>query len=131
MVSGPEIARIISEFEVCRDFIKHGPNSPPSSLHHEQVKIIQSTFQRKITALCDVVEDMSNPLMEESGGLLVLDSTDIIDLKVVETIRNNHIVGQDNFNSFIKGRLEHQNHIPFSHHNKKQISALFSCPPKK
>ena len=130
MVSGPEIARIISEFEACRDFIKHGPSSPASSLHHEQVKSIQSTFQRQITALCDVVEEMGNPFMEESGDLLVLDSRDIVDLKVVETIRNIQKVGQDNFNSFIKDRLENRTTSLF-HPITRNKFPLFSCPPKK
>ena len=46
--------------------------------------------QRKVHLqrhLVQVIEDMGNPFMEESGDLLVLDSQDIADSAIVQTVR--------------------------------------------
>ena len=130
MVSGPEIARIIGEFEASKDLISHNQSKSPNLLHHEQVKSIQGAFEKQVTALCDVVEKMSNPFMEDSSDLLVLDSRDIVDAEVVATIRKIQQVGQENFASFVEDRLEKRT-TPLFHPITRNKLPLFSCPPKR
>ena len=70
MAAGPEIARVTTDFE------KHERRSQTQSenQHHKQTKEIQTSFKKDVTALVDVIDDMRNPFLEESGDLLVLDS---------------------------------------------------------
>ena len=82
MVSGPEMARLIGEFEVSTKKRKI-----TDFRHHEQTKHAQMTFGRDITSLTDVIEDMGNPFAENSKDLLVLDSRDLADPAVIDTLR--------------------------------------------
>ncbi|VDI11877.1 Hypothetical predicted protein, partial [Mytilus galloprovincialis] len=47
MVSGPEIARVINEFESAQERIKKDQSKGPDLRHHEQVKSRQDTFARQ------------------------------------------------------------------------------------
>ena len=49
---------------------------------------------------------MGNPFSENSGDLLVLDSRNIVDELVIETMRNTERVGQDQYSFFVAERLE-------------------------
>ncbi|VDI46156.1 Hypothetical predicted protein, partial [Mytilus galloprovincialis] len=88
MVSGPEIARVINEFESAQERIKKDQSKGPDLRHHEQVKSRQDTFARQVKAFCSVLEEMGNPFMEQSDDLLILDTRDIVDPRVAETVRN-------------------------------------------
>ena len=66
MVSGPEMARLIGEFEVSTK-----KRNITYFRHHEQRKHAQMTFVRDITSLTDVIKEMENPFAESSKDLLV------------------------------------------------------------
>ena len=53
MVTGPEMARLIGEFEVSTMKRKK-----TDFRHHEQMKHVQTTFGRDITSLTDVIEEI-------------------------------------------------------------------------
>ena len=55
--------------------------------HHEQVKGVQNTFQNQVNAVCSAIEEMGNPFADQTGDLLVPDTRDIVDSKIVETVR--------------------------------------------
>ena len=61
MVYGPEMARLIGEFEVSTKKRKK-----TDFRHHKQTKHAQMTFGRHITSLTDVIEEMGNPFAENS-----------------------------------------------------------------
>ena len=63
MVAGPENARVTTEFE------KHERRSQAQSenQHHKQTKEIQTSFKKDVTAPVNVIDDMGNPFLEESG----------------------------------------------------------------
>lgn len=73
MVSGPEMARLIGEFE---SSIMEQDND---CSHHEQKKHTQIAFARNVKALSGAMEEMGNPFTEDSSDLLVLDSRNIAD----------------------------------------------------
>jgi hypothetical protein len=100
------MSRVIGEFEGSLELIKQCQSKGPNIKHHEQVKSVQSTFTKQVTALCDTLEKMGNPFMEDSHDLLVLDTKDIADKEVVATIQNIERVGQEKFASFIEERLD-------------------------
>ena len=68
MVAGPEIGRTIDGFETaCLD----NHNGRDNDRHHEHTMAVQVTFASEVQALVEVIEDLGNPFMKESGDLLV------------------------------------------------------------
>ena len=51
------------------------------------MKGLQNTFWNQVNAVCSTIEEMGNPFAEQTGDLFVLDTRDIADSKVVETVR--------------------------------------------
>ena len=74
MVSGPEMARIIGEFDISTKKRKD-----KDCRHHEQRKHVQTAFARDVKALSEAIDEMGNPFSEESSDLLVLDNRNIAD----------------------------------------------------
>uniref|UniRef100_K1R491 Uncharacterized protein n=1 Tax=Magallana gigas TaxID=29159 RepID=K1R491_MAGGI len=50
MVSGPEVARVINEFESAQEQIKKDQSKGPDIRHHEQVRSQQNTFAKHVNA---------------------------------------------------------------------------------
>ena len=105
MVAGPEISRMIQEFE-CNSI--HSLTS-----HHDQSHNSQVTFKKDVEALVDAFCDLGNPFLEDSGDLMTLDTKDIMDEEVVKSIRNAQNIGQEQYTLFVQERL---------HNQKKNIS---------
>ena len=84
MVAGPEIARVITEFEK-RD---NRTLTQSDMQHHEQTKEMQEAFKKDVTALVDVIDDMGNPFLEESADLLAIDSKNLANAAVIQTVRS-------------------------------------------
>ena len=85
MVSGPEIARLITEFESIQDAIRTNQSKGPDVHHHEQMKSVQDRFQTQVRALIQSFETLGNPFKEDSDDLLVLDTKEIASTQVVTT----------------------------------------------
>lgn len=68
MVAGPEVARVISEFENAG---LHW-NEREDVHHHDQTASIQTTFAKHVSSLVAVIEEFGNPFEEESQDLIVL-----------------------------------------------------------
>ena len=67
MVSGPEISRMINEFELSVDLKKKGEHSRMK--HHGVQKSVLEAFFKQTKALVAAIEEMSNPFMEDSNQL--------------------------------------------------------------
>ena len=96
MVAGPEVARVIVEFE---DFNMH-PRNQEETRHHEETPSVQNTFARDVRSLVAVIEELGNPFEKDSQDLLVLDTKEIADPAVIETVRNAKLIGQYQFEAF-------------------------------
>ncbi len=101
MVSGPEMARLIEEFQTSieKDELESDRR------HHEQTGSTQKTFFNQVNALSSVIEEMGNPFTEESGDLLVLDTRELSDPAVHSTMRTLEKKGQEQYDAFVKERL--------------------------
>ena len=128
MVAGPEISRLIAEFEAAMEEDQDHAKAPLR--HHEQFKSIQSTFEKQVLDLVTVVETMGNPFDEDSLDLLVLDTRDIVDQRVIDAVRKVQQVGKDNFASLVNDRIgkRHKSLFEPIRHNKLP---LFHCPPER
>ena len=76
MVSGPEIARIIKEFEA--SMVTECPETEQSAKHHEDTRSLQSLFYIDVVSLTRTIEEMGNPFIEETDDLLALDTKQIV-----------------------------------------------------
>ena len=126
MVAGPEVARIVTEFE--QYAIKAQDAS--KQLHHEQYLSVQCAFQKDVQSLIAVFEEFGNPFLEKSQDLMVLDTRDIMDSSVRETVLQIEALGEDQYAKFIEERL-----VKCEKHLTEQITknklALFSNPSLK
>ena len=111
MVSGPEMARAVNEFESSLELIQCEQSKSINVKHHEQTKSVQKSFVNQVKSLVDVFGEMGNPFLEQSGDLLVLDTRDIIDPNVADTVRHIEEIGKVQFQEFINERLEKKNKI--------------------
>ena len=105
MVSGPEVAWLIMEFESIQDVIKTNQSKGPDVHHHEQMRSVQERFQTQVRALVDSFETQGNPFKEDSGDLLVLDTKEIASAQVVTTVNTIENAGQEQFQMFVEERL--------------------------
>ena len=123
MVTGPEMARLIGEFEVSTMKKKK-----TDFRHHEQTKHAQMTFGRDMTSLTAVIEEMGYPFAENSNDLLVLDSRDLADPAVSDTLRQIKSLGQEQYDTYVNERLVNQTK-PITDPIKRNNLLLFSRPP--
>ena len=82
MVCGPEMAHLIAEF---KSLVMEKQES--DCHHHEQRKHTQISFARDVKSLSGVIEDTGNPFTEDSSGLVVLDTRNITDVAVANTVQ--------------------------------------------
>ena len=126
MVAGPEVERIVVEFEEyamkVQDDGKH--------LHHEQHFSVQHAFQKDVKSLIAVFEEFGNPFLEKGQDLLVLDTRDIMDSSVGETILGIEALGEDQYTKFIEEQLE-KCEKPITEPIIKNKLSLFSKPTVK
>jgi hypothetical protein len=102
-VAGPELVRVISEFE---SSIIGKTEESTSTNHHEQTKASQKRFATQVTNLVGVMEGLGNPFEEESADLIRLHSRDIMAQDAVECLTTIKFRGQEQYNMFLKERLK-------------------------
>ena len=124
MIGGPEIARMVTEYEECSSSEKM------STKHHEQVPSIQNTFFKNVKSLINAIEELGNPFKEDSGDLLALDTKDIMPTEVVECIKNIKTIGQDQYKAFVAERMIECTR-PITDPIKRNKLPIFSRPTVK
>ena len=128
MVAGPEMARVIGEFEDSVQSLRQKQSQGPDIKYHKQVKSVQATFAKQVKALiCHTLDEMGNPFEETSQDLLVIDSKDIVGDSVVTTIWNIEKIGKQLYSTFDKSRLCNRTESLFSPLKWTKLP-LFSSP---
>ena len=61
---------------------------------------------KDVRALIAVFQDMGNPFLENTQDLLVLDTRDIIETPVAETVRKIESLDEEQYTKFVEERLE-------------------------
>ena len=97
MVAGPELSRMIEEFE------NIGPEE--ETTHHENTPSFQKNFAEDMRNLTSSLEELGNPFTEGSQDLIAIHSKDIMDASVVSTVKNAEHIGEEQCKTFIKDRL--------------------------
>ena len=123
MVSGPEMARLIQEFDGSTEKRQY-----TDVRHHEQKRHVQMTFAQDVRSLSRVMEEMGNPFTESSSDLLVLNSRDVMDTAVADTVRQVEKLGLEQYETYVEERLVNQT-VPITDPIKRNKLHLFSRPP--
>ena len=71
IIAGPEVARIVQEFEDSASAEKHD--------HHEKTPAIEREFRKDILNVVSSFESMGNPFTEESQDLFAIHTKDVMD----------------------------------------------------
>ena len=69
--------------------------------HHEQKKHMQTAFAQDVKSLSAAIEEMGNPFCESSSDLLVLDSRNIADSAVADTVFQIEKLGIDRYETYV------------------------------
>ncbi|KAJ8027926.1 hypothetical protein HOLleu_30023 [Holothuria leucospilota] len=123
MVSGPEMARLIQEFEGSTE-----KRQDTDIRHHEQKRHAQMAFAQDVRSLSRAMEEMGNPFTEYSSDLLVLDSRDVVDTAEADTVLQMEKVGLEQYETYVEERLVNQT-VPITDPIKRNNLHLFSRPP--
>lgn len=128
MLSGPELARLVKEFE--EEYLEDDSEDPKSFQHHEQGLSTQRTFQRHVTSLTETIRQMGNPFLDDFQDLVALDSRNCTDKSVIQTIQTWENTGKKQYQEYVKKVLEERTH---SIHDpiKRNSMALFRKPQCK
>ena len=101
-VAGPEMARLCNIFEDSIERIRKRVNE---DFHHEQKRSVQNAFMNDVKTLTAVIEEFGSPFTEESKDLLVLDTRDIVNNDVIDTLFAIEKNGKEQYESFVQDRL--------------------------
>ena len=115
MVAGPEISRLIHEFE--NSF--HSPKSQKSNKHHDQNLNTQRTFATHVNATVETFKKLGNPFLEVNGDLLTLDTKVIMGKEVIETVNTIEENGRKQYNKFLSAQITANPNNPLSNTIKK------------
>ena len=80
MVAGPEVSRLLAEYEAMSGAI----DTRIDSRHHEATVCAQTAFFENVKAMTTLLRDMSNPFQGESSDLLSLDTKNIAGPSLVQ-----------------------------------------------
>jgi len=98
--------------------------------HHEEGLSMQQTFKQQVLSLVNCMNEMGNPFLSANEELLTLDSHNVLNQSVVNTVRTIEAVGQQQFNDYYKTVLvdcEKSIHDPI----RRNSLMLFKCPTTK
>lgn len=74
MISGPEQARLLKEFQD-----NYVPNQDKSYHYHEEGFATQKTFKEQSLSLFTAIKHFGNPFMDVNDELLTLDTQNVLD----------------------------------------------------
>ena len=105
MVAGPEIARMVNEFE--------GTSNTLNNKHHEQTQSFQKRFIKDVTNLIETFEQYDNPFLAEHGDLVSVVSKVVANDMVTKTVRDAYNLGQKQYAEFVAERLSNRT-VPYN-----------------
>ena len=98
MVSGPEMACIIEEFQASTDKV----GTATDTRHHEESNPVQVSFAQDVQSLTDIIEQTGNPFAENSSDLIILDTIDIADPAIIERVHQIEKLGIDRYELYVQ-----------------------------
>ena len=127
-IAGPELSRVIREFQDTMPTNSTGAGS--DIRHHDQSPAVQTAFQKDVKQAVRVLEEWGSPFLEEGQDLYVLDTKNVVDQKVINTVRNIEQFGRECYNSFVSERIEKQEKNIMHVLSRNSLPLFSTSPPK-
>ena len=129
MLSGPELVRLLQQFE--DDYLlDNDPDNPKNFRNHEQGLAAQKTFQKQVHSLYKTFKKMGNPFLDDFPELVSLDSRTFVNDSVAVSLRTLEETGTKQYKEYVKKVLQDSTdsiHSPI----KTNSLALFKRPQPK
>lgn len=129
MLSGPETARLLTQFDE-EYFFDNDPENPKNYQNHETGKSSQQTFQRQVIRMTNVVRTMGNPFQDDFPELVKLDTRDCVDVQVAEALRSLEDTGKKQYAEYRQKVIDDRTKS-IDEPIKKNSLPLFRKPCKK
>ena len=129
MVSGPEVARIVNEFEQSLPFNKT-KNDKTEKKHHEQTKSMQQRFAKHVLNLLAAFEQAGNPFLEDAQDLIALDTRNIANRNAIKNLKEAENIGENQFKLFVADRIKSNEKSIFDIITKNKI-LIFNQPKQR
>jgi len=125
MLSGPETARLLDQFEEGY-LTAEDPDNSKNPKNHEMGQATQKTFQQQVNNLCDVIKCMGNPFLDDFPELVTLDSSrDCVDRP---TSRGKFPWSREYRQGPVPGLYQRCGYSPYKnhprHHQEEQFESL-------
>ena len=124
--AGPEVSHTVQEFESNSPFNK---DVSSETKHHSQNKSFQDRFCRHVTSLVKVIVASDNPFLELSHDFINIDTKDIADSVVGETVKRIKSIGEEQYTRYQEDRLIKQLK-PIDDTISRNTLPLFSYKPQ-
>ena len=124
MVAGPEVARLVGEFE---SSLKHQHKLPTATTHHEHGRANQANFGSHVQSLVDVIDEMGNPFADNGSQLYRIDTKEVFGKESVEAVQHIERIGQEQYENYLTTRLNGDQ--PISDPIKKNKFLIFNKRP--
>ena len=85
MVAGPEVARLVGEFE---SSLKHKPKLPTATTHHEHGRVNHAKFGSHVQSSVDVIDEMGNPFADNGSQLDHIATKEVFGDESVEAVQH-------------------------------------------
>ena len=105
MLSGPELGRLLKDFED-EYILDDDPEDPKNCQHHEEGLSAQKAFQKHVRDLVNTIKTMGNPYLDNFSELVTLDSRNCIDESVAVTLSTLETVGKQQYQAYKKAVIE-------------------------
>ena len=129
MVSGPELSRMINEFETSQNFVSVAEDNAEKK-HHEDSPAVQCNFIKDVRSVCAELESKGNPFLEDSKDILNVDTKEIMGNDLVNTVKNVKAIGEQQYQELVENPLEKRTVSLFETIKKNKL-ALFRTPKTK
>ena len=100
MVAGPEISRILEQFECSYGDVR------VDTRHHEETEANQRNFLEHVRQMTNAIEEQGNPFMEDTKDLIVLDTKEIMGADVAESHKQLLNIGREQYEKFTREMYE-------------------------
>ena len=130
MTSGPEMARLVSEFQASMTTEVEVQGAD----HHEVQRSFQVSIFKDVKSLVTTIKDFGDPSLEnleESDDLIVLDTKEIAEPAAVTILRQIEAVGKEQCNQFITERLLNRTKSLYDPIKRNKVSLFNFSRPKE
>ena len=105
LIAGPEIARILQQWETGNCELGTAVDTVDMPVHHEMKASVQSSFLKEVKGFIAKVEELGNPFLDDSGTLCGLQTKDVLEPTKAANVCMILQQAKCQYHDFVKERL--------------------------